>query len=305
MTMKRMKTIKVTMLTLAITIASFGAVAAPQNATVTKAASNKKVKLNKTKVTLNVGKTATLKVKNAPKGKKITWSTNKKKIATVNKKGKVTAKKAGTAKITAKVDKKKYTCTVTVKKKTPTTPAPTTNPGSTTPAPTTPTTNPSSTSPTLIENNFSQLKNYILTYGNTNSDKNKFIVINNIFDEDTAAGIVYDSSNNTFEFIFSANYTSASTVLTLKISENDINNGNFRYIIAYNSGDLSGSCDASEILGTLRSDSTLNWKIDNGNISVDSLISIANSAYKLAYSGWDLVLSNKVNLSMTDLGFMG
>lgn len=80
-------------------------------------AAKKKVKLNKKAVTLVVGKKATLKVKNAPKGKKITWSSNKKKIAAVSKKGVVTAKKAGTAKITAKVAGKKYVCKVTVKKK--------------------------------------------------------------------------------------------------------------------------------------------------------------------------------------------
>ncbi len=72
----------------------------------------KKPKLNYKKVTLPVGKTVTLKVKRA-KGK-VKWKTNKKKIATVTKKGKVKAKKVGTAKITAKVAKKKYTCKVTV-----------------------------------------------------------------------------------------------------------------------------------------------------------------------------------------------
>lgn len=46
-------------------------------------------------------------------GKKVTWKTSNKKVATV-KKGKVTARKAGTATITAKKGKKKYTCKVTV-----------------------------------------------------------------------------------------------------------------------------------------------------------------------------------------------
>lgn len=81
------------------------------------AKSSKKVKLNKTSVTLTVGKTTTLKLKNAPKGKKITWSSSKKKVATVTKKGKVTAKKAGKATIICKVKGKKYTCKVTVKDK--------------------------------------------------------------------------------------------------------------------------------------------------------------------------------------------
>lgn len=78
-------------------------------------AAKKKVRLNKKKVTLTVGKTVKLKVKNTKK--KVKWSSNKKKIATVSKKGVVKAKKKGTAKITAKIGKKKYICKVTVKKK--------------------------------------------------------------------------------------------------------------------------------------------------------------------------------------------
>ena len=81
------------------------------------AAMKKKVQLNKKTVTLEVGKKVTLKLKNAPKKKKITWSSNNKKIATVSKKGVVTAKKAGKANITAKVNGKKYVCKVTVKNK--------------------------------------------------------------------------------------------------------------------------------------------------------------------------------------------
>ena len=77
----------------------------------------KKIQLNKKTVTLYVGETVTLKLKNAPKSKKITWSSNKKQIASVNKKGVVLAKKVGKANITAKVSGKKYTCKVTVKKK--------------------------------------------------------------------------------------------------------------------------------------------------------------------------------------------
>ena len=72
-----------------------------------------KVKLNKTKLTLYRKKTATLKVKGTKK--KVKWSSSNKKVATVSKKGKVTAKKKGTATITARVGKKKYRCNVTVK----------------------------------------------------------------------------------------------------------------------------------------------------------------------------------------------
>jgi len=72
------------------------------------------VKLNKTKATLYIGKTTTLKVKGT--SEKVTWTSSNKKVATVSSKGKVTGKKTGTATITAKVGKKSYKCKVTVKK---------------------------------------------------------------------------------------------------------------------------------------------------------------------------------------------
>lgn len=68
-------------------------------------------KLNAKKIKVPVGTTYVLKVKGA-KGK-VTWKSSRKSVATV-KKGKVTALKKGTAKITAKVRGKKYTCKVTV-----------------------------------------------------------------------------------------------------------------------------------------------------------------------------------------------
>jgi hypothetical protein len=69
------------------------------------------VKISKKSLALEVGKSATLKVTGTKS--KITWTTSDKTVAAVEY-GKVTAKKAGTATITATVNKKKYTCKVTV-----------------------------------------------------------------------------------------------------------------------------------------------------------------------------------------------
>ncbi|MFP3154537.1 Ig-like domain-containing protein [Lachnospiraceae bacterium ZAX-1] len=71
-----------------------------------------KVKLNKTSSSLVVGTTLQLKLNNA-KGT-ISWSSSKKTVAAVSSKGKVTAKKKGSATITAKFNKKSYKCKVTV-----------------------------------------------------------------------------------------------------------------------------------------------------------------------------------------------
>lgn len=77
-----------------------------------------KVKLNKKAVTLKKGKTYTLKASLTPKNAKTTykWSSSNKKIATVDKNGKVKAVKKGKATVTVKTaNGKKATCKITVK----------------------------------------------------------------------------------------------------------------------------------------------------------------------------------------------
>lgn len=70
------------------------------------------VKISKKSVTLIKGQTTTLKITGTKS--KVTWSSNKKTVAVVSAKGKVTAKNKGTAKITASVNGKKFVCSVTV-----------------------------------------------------------------------------------------------------------------------------------------------------------------------------------------------
>ena len=78
------------------------------------------VKLDKTEHTLAVGGTVTLVATVTPEGatnKKVAWKSDKTDIATVDENGKVTAVKAGVAKITVTTEdgKKTATCTITVK----------------------------------------------------------------------------------------------------------------------------------------------------------------------------------------------
>lgn len=76
----------------------------------------KTVTLSIKKATLTVGDTLNLKVTVKPKSIKAKWSSSRKSVATVSKKGVVKAKKAGTANITVKAGKKKAVCKVIVKK---------------------------------------------------------------------------------------------------------------------------------------------------------------------------------------------
>ena len=116
------------------TVTKNGVITAKKSGTATiKVKSGKKTKNVKVKVakkaptgmtgvpatkTLKKGKSFTIKAKLTPSGAEATikYSSSNKKIATVNSKGKVTAKKAGTVTITVKAGNVTKTCVVTVKK---------------------------------------------------------------------------------------------------------------------------------------------------------------------------------------------
>lgn len=71
-----------------------------------------KVKLNKTKVLLEIDQSYQLVMNNTTA--KVKWSTSDKKVVKVNNKGMLTPKAVGSATVTAKVNGKKYNCKVTV-----------------------------------------------------------------------------------------------------------------------------------------------------------------------------------------------
>ncbi len=109
--MKKFKKLNVLLLIMALLVCT---VAVPNDV---QAKSSKKMSISCKKVSLKVGQKKKLKIKNVKKGKKVKWSSSNKRIATIgSKSGVVTAKKKGTAKITAKVSGKKFTCTVKVTK---------------------------------------------------------------------------------------------------------------------------------------------------------------------------------------------
>lgn len=107
--MKRIKPIICMILALVMVLTGFSPLQAESVS-----AKTKKSGLNKTQVTMYPGESVKLSVNGA---KNVKWKSSNSKTATVSKKGTVTAKKGGSAKITATVGKKKYSCKVTIKKK--------------------------------------------------------------------------------------------------------------------------------------------------------------------------------------------
>ncbi len=96
-----------------VLIMAFGIICMPTQGEEVKAAT---YTISKTKATIKVGKTLKLKVAGTKATTVIVWKSSKKSVAKVSAAGKVTAKKAGTATITATIGKKAVKCKVTVKK---------------------------------------------------------------------------------------------------------------------------------------------------------------------------------------------
>lgn len=83
------------------------------NSVLTATAAKTTPKLNKTALTLATGQSYILKLNDAVKN--VTWSSSDKKIAEVNKNGKIIAKKEGRIMIIAKSNGENYTCKLTVR----------------------------------------------------------------------------------------------------------------------------------------------------------------------------------------------
>lgn len=111
---RKLKTLGLVLLAFTLTTA-VGVSVNTETASAAKKVNAKKLKLKKKKLSMKVGDKKTLKVTVKPKKATLKWKSNKKKIATVSKKGVVKAKKKGTATITVTSGKKKATCKITVK----------------------------------------------------------------------------------------------------------------------------------------------------------------------------------------------
>ena len=129
-------------------------------------------KLNKTSITLKVGQTYQLKLSGT--NQKITWKSSNPKIVAVNKAGRLQAKSAGNATVTAQVNGIRFVCKVKIQKKAaPAKPTPTTAP-----AKPTPTTAPAKPTPTTAPKPGIKLKNHILSKGKKASDGSVKIELN-------------------------------------------------------------------------------------------------------------------------------
>ena len=268
-------------------------------------------KLNKTSVTLKAGQTYQLKLIGT--NQKITWKSSNPKIVTVNKSGKLFAKSAGNAKVTAQVNGIRFVCNVKIlKKAAPAKPAPTAAPK---PGP--------------------KLKSYILSKGKKASDGSVKIELNT-HDEskkidmdlsglgsssssmqiivDEYRSITYIPKNNSFKFYFrfsSHNDLKSDITLTFPMNSTAASLSFYFYMSILpddESGTLIATMGASAPLAAIKNESSnLSFRFRKLTDPYEILTQkdaseIANDTLDMAIPYWADLLKGS-GITLRSLGF--
>ena len=286
-------------------------------------------KLNKNSVTLKAGQTYQLKLSGT--NQKITWKSSSPKLVTVSASGKLSAKAAGNATVTAQVNGIRFVCKVKVQKKaapakpTPTKPAPTAAPAK--PTPTKP-------APTSAPKPSPKLKNYILSKGKKANDESVKIELNT-HDEskkidmdlgglgssssmqvsvDEYRSITYIPKNNSFKFYFRfSSHDNLKSDITLTFPMNSTAASlNFYFYMSIlpddESGTLIATMSSSAPLSAIRNESSnLSFHFQKLTDPYEVLTQkdaseIANDTLDMAIPYWADLLDGS-GITLRSLGF--
>ena len=231
------------------------------------------LKLNSSRITLNPGKSYTLKVN----GTKLTpaWRSSNSKIVTVNKKGRITAKKAGTAKITATLGGKKFVCTVTVKK--------------------------ASASSNKTVQNYTKVKNYINKNGRYSEDGSRYIEMS--IDADTTAVLSYDPKGNKLDMGLTLRVEEENIVSIVDVVVNCAKPDTAKVYSGIFSGGVELYTTANMKPSTYTGKQNITFYNTSGSKANTEIQEAANATLQATMAGTEYILRSKLNMSLKTLGF--
>lgn len=273
-------------------------------------------KLNKTSITLKEGSSCQLKMLGTRQ--KVKWSSSAKSVVTVSATGKVKAKqvkKDTSARITASVGGKKYSCRVLVKDvkaATPETEAPKpSQPETESPKPSQPeteapkTSQPEPEAPKPQATGFARLKDYILTFGKENTDGNYFINMKNLYKgTNYTYGIVYNRVEDQLEFLFLTESSKDKSSMTMYVMENPVSAPtNYLFLMK----NLSGGFEVKANLNpaTYDGESKIAFQVEKsvGGAPYQAINDLANATLQAGFAGWAKLL-DYAGITFKDLGFV-
>ena len=231
------------------------------------------LKLNSSRITLNPGKSYTLKVN----GTKLApaWKSSNSKIVTVNKKGRITAKKAGTAKITATLGGKRFVCTVTVKK--------------------------ASASSNKTVQNYTKVKNYLNKNGRYSEDGSRYIEMS--IDADTTAVLSYDPKENKLDMGLTLRVEEENIVSTVDVVVNCAKPDTAKVYSGIFSGGVELYTTANMKPSTYTGKQNITFYNTSGSKANTEIQEAANATLQAAMAGTEYILRSKLNMSLKTLGF--
>lgn len=230
-----------------------------------------KLKLNKSALTLVKGKTYTLKLNNTSLAPK--WTSSNTGVAAVSSKGVVTAKGKGSATITASLGGRKFTCKVTV------------------------------SVPATVPAGINKLKNYITTYGQMNTEGNKFIEFE--YDENLWV-IAYEASKKRFEFLcfFDINELDIQSVMAMYVNAGALNYVNPEFVFLMDDIDAGFRATARFKASTYTSKTKVRFNIvEATHDNLPDIQELGNASMQLAFAGWQAMLQSQVGISLKNIGF--
>lgn len=273
-------------------------------------------KLNKTSITLKEGSSCQLKMLGTRQ--KVKWSSSAKSVVTVSATGKVKAKqvkKDRSARITASVGGKKYSCKVLVKDvkaATPETEAPKpSQPETEAPKPSQPETEapkpsqPEPEAPKPQATGFARLKDYILTFGKENTAGNYFINMKNLYKgTNYTYGIVYNRVEDQLEFLFLTESSKDKSSMSMYVMENPVSAPtNYLFLMK----NLSGGFEVKANLNpaTYDGESKIAFQVEKsvGGAPYQAINDLANAAVQTGFAGWSKLL-DYAGITFKDLGFV-
>lgn len=263
-------------------------------------------KLNKTSITLKEGSSCQLKMLGTRQ--KVKWSSSAKSVVTVSATGKVKAKqvkKDTSARITASVGGKKYSCRVLVKDvkaATPETEAPKpSQPETEAPKPS----QPEPEAPKPQATGFARLKDYILTFGKENTAGNYFINMKNLYKgTNYTYGIVYNRVEDQLEFLFLTESRKDKSSMTMYVMENPVSAPtNYLFLMK----NLSGGFEVKANLNpaTYDGESKIAFQVEKsvGGAPYQAINDLANATLQAGFAGWAKLL-DYAGITFKDLGFV-
>ncbi len=263
-------------------------------------------KLNKTSITLKEGSSCQLKMIGTRQ--KVKWSSSAKSVVTVSATGKVKAKqvkKDRSARITASVGGKKYSCKVLVKDvkaATPETEAPKpSQPETEAPKPS----QPEPEAPKPQATGFARLKDYILTFGKENTAGNYFINMKNLYKgTNYTYGIVYNRVEDQLEFLFLTESSKDKSSMTMYVMENPVSAPtNYLFLMK----NLSGGFEVKANLNpaTYDGESKIAFQVEKsvGGAPYQAINDLSNATLQAGFAGWSKLL-DYAGITFKDLGFV-